>query len=127
MRKKDLFFLFFVLLFFSIFLISCNLDPVARGVDKTDKVTITKTTKYGISETTQSPYRSNVGAVVFSHQTHLDQGQKCIDCHHKHDNDARVKTCAKCHNGEAGYNIMHGKCLDCHIVNSGPVKCKQCH
>jgi len=111
-------------------LVSCELDPwITRGnpVD-TDHVVITKITKYGTQEDGVSPYRSKVGSVIMSHKTHEDIGLACVDCHHKENNDERIKTCAKCHYGDDGYEKLHGKCVDCHIeVRKGPQKCMQCH
>ncbi len=109
---------------------ACGTDPwVSRGnpVD-TDEVVITKVTAYGTQTDGVSPYKGQVGAVTMSHKIHAEQGMECIDCHHKKGNDARIKQCAKCHTGQAGYETMHGLCVDCHIAKKkGPQKCMECH
>ncbi len=111
-------------------LAACEPDPwVNRGnpVD-TDEVVITKVTAYGIQKDGVSPYKGQVGAVTMSHKVHEKQGMACDTCHHKKGNDAREKKCAKCHNGQAGYEKMHGLCVDCHIAKKkGPQKCMECH
>lgn len=110
--------------------VSCEPDPwITRGnpVD-TDQVVISKVKKYGVQKDGVSRYRSRVGSVTMSHKTHEDIGLVCIDCHHKENNDERIKTCAKCHYGGDGYDKLHGKCVGCHMsVNKGPQKCMQCH
>ncbi|MCP4133447.1 MAG: cytochrome c3 family protein [bacterium] len=121
---------------------SCDIDPWTREeralttkkatgevqfVQNTDKVIITKTTRFGKNKDGQ-PYKGQVGAVTMSHKTHEEMGMKCVDCHHKVGNDAREKKCAACHNGDNGYEVMHGLCLDCHIAKKdGPQKCMGCH
>jgi len=109
---------------------ACDSDPwITRGnpVD-TDEVVITKVTAYGLQEDGVSPYKSQVGAVMMSHKVHEDQGMACVDCHHKIGNDDRSKKCAECHKGQAGYETMHGLCVDCHIgKRKGPEKCMECH
>ena len=122
----------FVCFLFSIIFFACELDPWTTGGNRidTDKVVITKITAYGKQADGISPYKGNVGAVTMSHSVHENHGVQCFDCHHKHDNDARIKSCAseECHTGDKGYNALHGKCVDCHIsVNKGPQKCKECH
>ena len=107
--------------------ISCGRDPWVLGDGATDKVTITKITKFGTASD-GSPFKGNVGAVVMSHKTHEDAGLTCYDCHHKNSNPEREKVCAKCHIGDNGYETMHGLCLDCHIgKKEGPQKCMECH
>lgn len=119
-----------LLCIFSLVMLACDSDPwVNRGnpVD-TDEVVITKVTAYGKQADGVSPYKGNVGAVTMSHKVHAEQGLACIDCHHKKGNDARIKQCAKCHNGQPGYETMHGLCVDCHIAKGkGPQKCMECH
>jgi len=102
-------------------------DPWAMENKFPNLVTITKTTKFGKADDKVSPLKSKTGVVKMSHKTHEDLGLKCIKCHHKFANDARIKQCAKCHIGNDGYETMHGLCLDCHIKNDGPQKCVQCH
>ena len=110
--------------------VSCEPDPWTTGGNPadTDHVVITKITKYGTQEDGVSPYRSKVGSVIMSHKTHEEIGLACVDCHHKENNDERIKTCAKCHNGDDGYEKLHGLCVDCHIERKeGPQECMQCH
>ena len=111
-----------------LFMISCSLDPWATGKKYPNMVTITKTTKYGKAADGVSPLKGQVGAVIFSHKTHEDLGMACVDCHHKQNNDERIKNCAVCHNGDDGYEKLHGLCVDCHIARKeGPQKCFECH
>jgi len=107
---------------------SCKMDPTLTGLQSTDKVTITKTTKFGKGSDRISPMKSQLGAVVMSHKVHEKAGLKCIDCHHKDNNDDRIKQCAVCHKGDNGYETLHGLCVDCHIAKKkGPQECMQCH
>ncbi len=111
-------------------MLACGTDPWIQGGNRvdTDKVVITKVTAHGTQKDGVSPYKGQVGAVTMSHKVHADQGLGCFDCHHKKGNDARIKQCGKCHTGQAGYNTMHGLCVDCHIAKGkGPQKCKECH
>jgi hypothetical protein len=125
-----LFKLFPALFLFALVLTACESDPwihTGNPVD-TDKVVITKVTAYGVQEDGVSPYKGQIGAASMSHRVHEKQGLTCIDCHHKNGNDDRIKQCAKCHNGQAGYETMHGLCVDCHITKRrGPEKCMECH
>lgn len=108
---------------------SCKLDPWTGGDSHTDIVTITKiTTNPEAKQAGGTVYKGNVGAVKMSHKKHMDKGMQCVDCHHKKGNPDREKKCAKCHTGDAGYNTMHGLCVDCHIAKKeGPQQCKECH
>jgi hypothetical protein len=119
----------FLCLLFSIIFYACEIDPwTQRGnrVD-TDMVVIKKITAYG-KQVDGVQYKGNVGAVTMSHNVHGQHGIQCIDCHHKNNNDDRIKECARCHSGDKGYNTMHGLCVDCHISkNKGPQKCMECH
>jgi len=108
---------------------SCELDPWVTGSkNSTDKVVITKITKFGKQKDGVSPMKSQVGGVTMSHKTHEDAGLICENCHHKKNNPDRIKVCARCHVGDNGYERLHGLCVDCHIAKSkGPQKCKECH
>jgi len=104
---------------------SCSLDPWTVGESPTDVVSITKVTAFPKDG---NVLKSQVGTVRMSHKVHQEKGLTCINCHHKHENPEREKRCAVCHNGESGYNTMHGLCVDCHIARKeGPQKCKECH
>jgi len=125
-----------LLCIFFLVLSACKPDPwVQRGNPaNTDEVVITKVTAYGTQADGVSPFKGHVGAVTMSHKVHEEQGMACIDCHHKTNNDGRIKQCAKCHNSanashkKDGYNTMHGLCVDCHIQKQkGPQKCMGCH
>ncbi len=111
----------------SVSLSSCQLDPWVTGDSPTDKVAVTKITHYGKMQDGVTPMKSEMGKVIFSHKTHADQNLACVDCHHKKNNDDRIKKCAACHVGNDGFEIMHGLCLDCHMSRGGPEKCTQCH
>ncbi len=114
----------------SLALISCESDPWIQGgnPNDTDNVVITKITKYGKQKDGVSPFKGQVGAVTMSHSVHAKEGLQCLDCHHKKNNDERIKQCARCHNGDAGYETMHGLCVDCHIGRKeGPQECMECH
>ena len=108
---------------------SCEPDPWQSGDSPTDVVSITKITRnLNAQKPEDSLYKSQVGTVRMSHKAHQDKGLKCVDCHHVKNNPEREKTCAKCHQGDNGYETMHGLCVDCHIARrEGPQKCKECH
>ena len=118
----------FLCFLFSVIFFACDMDPWLQGGNRvdTDKVVITKITT---NKPINGPkYKGNVGAVTMSHSVHENHGLQCADCHHKNDNPERTKQCAKCHNGDKGFNTMHGLCVDCHISkNKGPQKCMECH
>ncbi len=116
-------------LFISLLFTACFLDPWFSIDSPTDRVPVTKVTKYGVEDDGITPQKSKVGEVIFSHDTHSFEkmGLNCVDCHHKVNNDDRIKECAVCHTGYAGFDVMHGLCEGCHQKNDGPLKCKQCH
>jgi len=69
-----------------------------------------------------------VGAVRMSHMAHDSAGVPCITCHHKFENDAREKRCAKCHSGDDGKETLHGLCIGCHKEQGvDTAECTQCH
>ncbi len=115
----------------SLAVVSCESDSwkTRKEIKDTDKVLVTKVTAYGNEKGSESLYKGQVGAVLFPHEIHeKEAGLSCEYCHHKSDNDARIKECAKCHYGFAGYDTMHGLCVDCHISkNKGPQECMGCH
>ena len=70
----------------------------------------------------------NVTAVSMSHRVHEDNNVACKDCHHKVNNDNRIKQCAQCHKGVLGRDVMHTACLTCHLQKkAGPTMCQECH
>jgi hypothetical protein len=73
---------------------------------------------------------SDADPVRLSHKAHAAVGVACVTCHHKKGNDARVKQCAKCHQGEKAKDTLHGKCVGCHTLQKkGPQEdsCEACH
>lgn len=109
--------------------VACNRDPWGYMNSPTDVVSITKTTKFAKDEQ-GLPLKSQVGTVRMSHKVHAEKGIPCETCHHKTNNDARIKKCASegCHVGYNGYATIHNLCLNCHIEEKeGPTKCKNCH
>ncbi len=126
--KFNRFTVFAIALIVALLAVSCSLDPWSTGNKFPNLVKITKTTKFSKAADGVSPMKSQLGVVIFSHKTHEDMGMKCIQCHHKKNNDAREKRCAVCHKGDDGYEKLHGLCVDCHIAKGdGPQKCFECH
>ncbi len=117
----------FVLLLMSSSILSCQLDPWVVTNSPTDRVSVTKVTRFATMDDGVTPQKSLVGTVIFSHKTHEAMGLECDYCHHKNGNDDRIKQCAKCHKGYEGYDVMHGHCLDCHMEKGGPERCMECH
>jgi hypothetical protein len=63
-----------------------------------------------------------------SHATHHERQKiACAACHHKHDNDERIKHCAQCHKGVAGIDTMHRACGACHERRGMDMRCASCH
>lgn len=76
------------------------------------------------------------GKVTFNHQTHIDKGQKCLNCHGKGKPfKAKIgtspdltmkaynegKACGICHNGKVAFSTKEiGNCLKCHKVGMAP-------
>lgn len=110
-------------------IVSCKYDPWQSGDSPTDVVSITKITRnFDTAKPEEILYKSQVGTVRMSHKAHQDKGMTCVDCHHLKNNPEREKKCAACHQGDNGYETLHGLCVDCHIAsNEGPQKCKECH
>ena len=50
------------------------------------------------------------------HQKHEDADIKCIACHHKYENDDRIKKCTKCHDQNDSTAIE--SCITCHVENN---------
>ncbi len=88
--------------------------------------------------------------VHFNHQTHLDLGVTCGQCHHDADHQPRTAediatlsgaeelSCASCHNStfanpelQNRKDIFHARCKECHQAGfngkQGPTKCTDCH
>ncbi len=114
----------FLLIICIAFLLYCSKEKSSTDISVISKVNtyITKKdVRRGIKRTTNS-----ISHVTFSHKTHAKT--KCITCHHKFKNDARVKVCAYCHKGLHGAEVIHSQCIECHRKNKqGPQKCSGCH
>ncbi len=69
--------------------------------------------------------------VKFIHDKHEMKDVKCIRCHHKLNNDERIKICGSvnCHTGAGAEERIHNLCITCHKSNKriAPVECAGCH
>ncbi len=88
--------------------------------------------------------------VPFSHQTHVDLGVSCGDCHHNDEHqplsaedigamdDTSKLECVNCHNEDfknkelqEAKDIFHNNCRGCHAEGidgkKGPMRCGECH
>jgi hypothetical protein len=88
--------------------------------------------------------------VTFNHQTHLDLGVTCGQCHHDSAHQPRTAeniaalgngealSCASCHNSDFANSklrerkdIFHARCKECHKAGfngkHGPTNCTACH
>jgi hypothetical protein len=88
--------------------------------------------------------------VNFNHQTHIDLGVTCGQCHHDANHQPRTAediaalssgeelSCASCHNSnfpkpelQNPKDIFHANCKECHQAGfngkQGPTKCTDCH
>ena len=110
---------FLVILLIGIFAglpILCKQEPQLESTKNTDLVTISKINK-----------DAQLGAVTLPHVKHEKAGVKCVVCHHKKNNDDRIKICARCH-GEGADELMHNLCVNCHKEKKkGPTDCTACH
>lgn len=63
-------------------------------------------------------YQTNVGNVIFDHQTHAADtgfGLDCFDCHHHgEDEDLSIVACGQCHPVEPNEGQVPEYCLECH-------------
>ncbi len=105
------------------------ISSCSKGVD--DEIEITRENKYitaddiqaGIIKTSRS-----MSASVFSHSMHKSAGVSCETCHHKSNNDERIKRCVYCHKGIQGTRTFHRLCVGCHTAKKdGPAECAGCH
>ena len=69
----------------------------------------------------------SIGTVKMSHFAHDKKGISCIVCHHKKNNDERIKQCAYCHKGVGGMETLHNKCGQCHKTRAMDMSCIRCH
>ncbi|MBD3344928.1 MAG: hypothetical protein GF401_07690 [Chitinivibrionales bacterium] len=97
----------------------------------TDTVTVTDVQRHITGDDTgafKETFNFSMPAVKMSHIGHEKGGvTECITCHHKHDNDDRIKECAQCHKGVEGMEIMHENCGVCHKENNISTDCRSCH
>lgn len=88
------------------------------------------------------------GPVPFAHQSHVDKGVACVDCHHKEQPGETPKACSACHKDTKGdapqlNDAFHGgendsrlslhSCIGCHAkkvattkTTNAPVEKKPC-
>ncbi len=102
----------------------------AKERSVTDLVFVTKPDEYLTAADIKDGARKTgtiAGRVSLSHEIHESKGIACAACHHKKDNDERVKTCAWCHKGVSGRKVLHAQCIQCHEKDGGPIKCDECH
>ncbi|MCX8084398.1 MAG: cytochrome c3 family protein [Calditerrivibrio sp.] len=72
-------------------------------------------------------FKSKAGDVVFSHESHVSTGAKCVDCHPKPflttekrkkvtmAQMAKGESCGKCHNGKTAFSVKSkADCKTCH-------------
>lgn len=63
-------------------------------------------------------YQTNVGKVIFDHQTHAADtgfGLSCFDCHHHpYDDDMALVACGQCHSVVPKEGEVPEYCLECH-------------
>ena len=113
--KRQKFLLFLVLLLFiSVSFILCKKE-IPEGAKSTDIVLISKV-------------NNTMDAVKIPHIKHQEAEVKCVVCHHKNENDDRIKNCSKCHKGKGADETMHNLCVNCHKErNKGPKDCTDCH
>ncbi|MBD3320128.1 MAG: hypothetical protein GF350_03445 [Chitinivibrionales bacterium] len=97
----------------------------------TDTVTVTNVQTHIDSSDTgafKEGFNFSMPGVTMSHVAHEQAGvTECITCHHKHDNDDRIKECAQCHKGVEGMDIMHENCGVCHDEQKIATNCAYCH
>ena len=97
----------------------------------TDTVTIAKSDSFVTEQDTRAGIEKSgngQGAVRMSHEAHAKGKVRCVTCHHRKDNDDRIKQCARCHKGAPAQDRMHGACITCHEkTKKGPADCEQCH
>lgn len=85
-------------------------------------------------KTTDEQGNPSLGKVTFNHKTHIEKGQKCLNCHGKGkpfktkigtSPDLTMKAydegkaCGTCHNGKVSFSTKEmSNCLKCHKVPS---------
>ena len=118
-----LYLLFMVL---PLLLVSCG-----NGDSGTDLVTITGVNAFVTDEDIAAGTKKTLETTIhvkMHHRLHEKAGVACVTCHHKQNNDERIKTCSYCHKGLDGAKRFHEFCIKCHVrMDKGPVKCNECH
>ncbi len=106
------------------------LQGCSNDSNVTDIVTITGVNRYftdadaGVGAKTLE----TTARVKMHHSSHIESDVKCETCHHKSNNDERIKKCAYCHKGLAGAKMFHSFCIKCHTdMRKGPARCDECH
>ncbi|HNW27771.1 MAG TPA: cytochrome c3 family protein [Spirochaetota bacterium] len=97
---------------------------------KTDLVTITGVNEYYTDADAAGGRRTleTTIHVTMTHSSHEKANVPCVTCHHKFNNEERIKKCAYCHKGLNGARMFHTFCIKCHAdKNKGPVRCNECH
>lgn len=100
------------------------------GSSATDTVTITGVNRYFTPADAQMGVKTleTTARVRMPHVIHEENDVKCATCHHKANNDERIKKCSYCHRGLAGAKMFHSFCVKCHTdKKSGPERCDGCH
>jgi len=132
MIKKKLFNKFLIRLLFAFIIASFTIAIIGCSSNNsaTDIVTITGVNRYYTDADSVRGMKTleTTIHVKMSHNRHEKSGIKCVTCHHKLNNDERIKKCAYCHKGLAGARLFHTFCAKCHKdKNEGPVRCNECH
>jgi Zn finger protein HypA/HybF involved in hydrogenase expression len=98
-------------------------EPDLIYISKSNVFVTLDDVKDGIRKT-----QNSMPPVFFSHNEHEKKNILCIECHHKKNNDSRLKKCASCHKGIQGTEALHGFCILCHEKREdGPKTCQGCH
>jgi hypothetical protein len=67
------------------------------------------------------------GPVEVYHRVFEKAGITCVTCHHKKNNNDRIKQCSRCHKGVAGMDALHKRCGECHLQRRMDMSCTTCH
>ncbi|HUI93856.1 MAG TPA: cytochrome c3 family protein [Chitinivibrionales bacterium] len=119
----------FLLLAFAAPSVNAQLNVFFPDTIKTDTVTITPADSFVTAADTGINHRAGweLGPVGMPHRVHEKWGVTCITCHHRKNNDERIKQCAHCHKGIAGMENLHNKCGQCHLYRAMDMTCSKCH
>jgi hypothetical protein len=109
---------------------NCQLDVFFHDSIKTDTVVMTPLDSFiSPKDTGLSALKVGwmPGPVIMSHRGLENAGLTCVTCHHKKNNDGRIKQCSQCHKGVAGMETMHKGCGQCHVRRNMDMSCTSCH